>query len=129
MSAFAGIALIWIFRVDAAPIPQLPSMLLISAVFFFALGLTCDLLQYITATITWGCFHRYHEKKLKKPTKDPKRSHDTSPKISVLFSFSRDLSGSQPVVEKRREPGLLDKNYPVFGQNFPIVMSRLKCRI
>jgi hypothetical protein len=57
--AFAGIALVWIFRIDSRPAPSLPR------------ELALDLLQYALAALIWGTFHRYHEKRLKDKRKDP----------------------------------------------------------
>lgn len=62
--AFAGIALIWIFRVERPQAPRLPEQLLLpSALLVLALG--ADLLHYIVKTIIWGRFCRKEEKKLK----------------------------------------------------------------
>src|SRR5688572_22594272 len=60
--AFAGIAVIWVLRVqDESTIP-LPAALLLPLL-LLALSLAADLLQYVSATISWGSFHRYHEKR------------------------------------------------------------------
>jgi hypothetical protein len=68
--AFAGIALVWIFRIDSRPAPSLPRELLPPSC-FLALALALDLLQYALAALIWGTFHRYHEKRLKDKRKDP----------------------------------------------------------
>ena len=60
--AFAGIALIWIFKTGNSPPIALPKDLLFPSGFLI-FGLACDLLQYLFATVIWGSFHRYHEKK------------------------------------------------------------------
>lgn len=87
-AAFAGIALIWVFKIDAKPLPKLPDELLIPTG-LFALGLALDLLHYVTGAVTWGLFHRYHEKNLTNSTDDPDISH--SPKLTypmhALFSL------------------------------------------
>ena len=63
--AFAGIALIWIFKkangneIKICHELVLPSVLL-------ALALSFDIFQYIYQSITWALFYRYHEKRLKK---------------------------------------------------------------
>ena len=59
--AFAGIALIWVFRVGETA-PRVPEPLLLPAVALVA-GLTFDLIHYVWATVAWGTFHRYHEKR------------------------------------------------------------------
>ena len=64
--AFAGIALIWIFRVTVHGQAQIPEALSVPAV-LFACGLAFDLLQYLFATVMWGGFGRYKELKNKTP--------------------------------------------------------------
>ncbi len=73
-AAFAGIALVWVFKIDSKPFPKLPEDLL-SPTGLFALCLALDLLQYVSATIIWGLFHRHHERKLSNPSDDPELSH------------------------------------------------------
>lgn len=58
--AFAGIAVIWLFRVGAPADPQLPAQL-IAPLFFFGLALGLDLLHYVVAAIIWSVFNRYKE--------------------------------------------------------------------
>jgi hypothetical protein len=56
---FAGIAIVWIFRVGDSDIPDdllLPLVL-------FVLSLSCDLLHYIYASAAWRIFYRMCEKK------------------------------------------------------------------
>lgn len=59
---FAGIAVVWIFRVgqDNGGIPFAPCLLWSMGFFVVSLGL--DLLHYIYATLAWGLFHRVKEK-------------------------------------------------------------------
>ncbi len=59
--AFAGIALIWIFKVGDSGTPRIPHRLL-PPTFFLAGSLILDLLQYVVASILWGGFHRFKEK-------------------------------------------------------------------
>lgn len=59
--SFAGIAIIWIFKMDIKPIPIIPKPLLLPVV-LFASALAADLLHYITATSIWGFFHWWKEK-------------------------------------------------------------------
>jgi len=73
-AAFAGIALIWVFKIDAKPIPLLPNDLIIPTG-LFALAIALDLLQYVTATVIWYLFHRYHECKIINPSDDPELTH------------------------------------------------------
>ncbi|MHC4144256.1 MAG: hypothetical protein ACYSUD_05695 [Planctomycetota bacterium] len=89
-AAFAGIALIWVFKIDARPVPKLPNELLVPTG-LFALGLALDLLHYITAAVIWGLFHRHHEKKLANPTDDPELSHSPWLARSLYMLFSLKL--------------------------------------
>jgi hypothetical protein len=68
--AFAGIAVVWVFRRDTAAGLAIPPSLVRPALFFCA-ALACDLLHYVAATLAWGTFHRLNELKLKKPGDDP----------------------------------------------------------
>lgn len=74
--AFAGLALVWLFRESNGKGPSLPSPLLTPAALLVG-ALTADLLQYISATAIWGTFHRYHERRLNDRRKDPEL--DASP--------------------------------------------------
>ncbi len=55
--AFAGIAIVWVFRVQAAEHPIIPHDLLLPMA-LFAITLAFDLLQYISASAAWGLLHR-----------------------------------------------------------------------
>jgi hypothetical protein len=70
--AFAGIALVWIFKVDAPPGPRLPEKLIVPTG-LLAVSLGLDLLQYVLATAMWGAFYRHHEKNRTK--QDPDLDH------------------------------------------------------
>lgn len=61
--AFAGIALVWLFRTDVKPIPNVPAGLLLPVILLIA-GLATDLLHYTYGTVVWGCFHECHELRL-----------------------------------------------------------------
>jgi hypothetical protein len=65
--AFAGIAIVWIFKQEKESIFILPHLLKL-AMLMFVITLSFDLLQYIYQTLTWGIFHRHFEKKL--PSED-----------------------------------------------------------
>ena len=62
--AFAGIAIVWIFKQEKEGTFILPGQLKL-AMSMFVITLSFDLLQYIYQTIIWGTFHRYYEKKFK----------------------------------------------------------------
>ena len=57
----AGIAIIWIFRVESTGEISLPRTLLFPAVLLI-LGLGFDLFQYLYASIAWGAYHSHKEK-------------------------------------------------------------------
>jgi len=59
---FAGIALIWVFRIEGPQRTQLPPNLLLAATVIF-ISLALDLLQYVIGTLTWGLYSRYHERR------------------------------------------------------------------
>lgn len=66
--AFAGIALVWIFRIpNELRVPD--GLLFPTALLAFALG--CDLCHYVAGTLIWGGAHRRREKQLKDPNDDP----------------------------------------------------------
>lgn len=68
--AFAGIALVWIFKIDHSGNYALPSTLhLPLALLIFTL--CSDLFQYIMASAIWGIYHRVQEKKRPDVNDDP----------------------------------------------------------
>jgi len=68
--AFAGIALVWIFKKEKAGSFELPDDLKWSLIFLIG-ALVADLLQYVAGSIIWQQFHRYHEKRRDLKNKDP----------------------------------------------------------
>jgi len=60
--AFAGIAIVWIFKQGENGSYTIPSILK-TVMLLFVITLSFDLLQYICQTIIWGIFHRYYETK------------------------------------------------------------------
>jgi hypothetical protein len=68
--AFAGIAVIWIYRVggDSSRRPN-PEMLLPTVL--LVVGLALDLLQYTYSAAAWGVFTRMNEHALEDLTQDP----------------------------------------------------------
>lgn len=68
--AFAGIALIWIFKVEGEGSAKIPERLFIPSA-LLATALAFDLLQYILGTCVWGAFQWYHERKLNDISVDP----------------------------------------------------------
>lgn len=68
--AFAGVAVIWIFKIGGAYKPQIPTPLLMPLALLVS-TLAFDLLQYVVSAIIWGIFYRYNESKLKNLSEDP----------------------------------------------------------
>ena len=68
--SFAGIALIWLFKLDSTPVPKVPDELLLPTI-TLSLALAFDLLQYVSASIVWGIFQWYKEKQLTDLTENP----------------------------------------------------------
>lgn len=56
----AGIAVIWLFKVDVGGVPKVPAELLLPLGLILA-GLTFDFAQYAIATAVWGIFQRQKE--------------------------------------------------------------------
>jgi hypothetical protein len=84
--AFAGIALIWVFKVNAIPVPKVPDALVIPAA-FLAVALAFDLLHYATSALIWGWFHWHHEKKLTDDADDPELTAPPCFNYPALFFF------------------------------------------
>lgn len=68
--AFAGIAVVWIFKTSGAPSTKIPLDLYLPTG-LFVLTLVFDLLQYVSATIVWGIFQWKEERKLNDINDDP----------------------------------------------------------
>ena len=62
---FAGIALIWIFKVSVDGKTYVPEPLIIPGIIIVA-ALMLDLLQYLSGTIAWGIFNRKKENEFNK---------------------------------------------------------------
>ena len=60
--SFAGIAFIWIFKVDKGGPLAIPPTLLWPAL-LFAGALAIDLMHSVFGSLIWGAFARYHERK------------------------------------------------------------------
>ena len=84
-AAFAGIALVWVFKTDGQDVAAVPQQLILPTA-MFALALCCDLLQYTIATCIWGVFHWLHERTLSSPSEDPDLDHSPwLPRGIMLF--------------------------------------------
>lgn len=59
--AFAGIAIIWLFKSDVGGVPLIPPELM-SAGFLIVIGLFLDLMQYVMAAFLWGAYARRKER-------------------------------------------------------------------
>lgn len=87
-AAFAGIALIWIFKEKDSEGFIVCSDLVWPAIFLIA-SLGTDMLQYIYQSIAWSVFYRKHEKENnKKEIEDRKKIEeidvDASPRLNYL---------------------------------------------
>jgi hypothetical protein len=88
--AFAGIALIWLFRIENEPTPRIPPQLL-PPLTLLAMSLGLDLLQYISATCVWGIFQWHHERTLKDKSQDPQLAASTWLKLPQFGFFALKL--------------------------------------
>lgn len=61
---FAGIAVIWIFRVTSSGKTEIPKEL-ITPLFWFILSLGADILQYIIQSLIWYFYYSNKKRKLK----------------------------------------------------------------
>lgn len=68
--AFAGVAVIWIFKQSADGKSWLPEQFVWPLV-LLCVALLCDLLQYVAASIAFFAFTRYHERKWEKGEQEP----------------------------------------------------------
>jgi hypothetical protein len=59
--AFAGIAIIWLFKKDTLPGLSIPRELLLSGIFIL-LSLALDLVHYCLASLVWRLYYRGKEK-------------------------------------------------------------------
>ena len=80
--AFAGIAFIWIFKLENSGAITLPDNLQ-KPVILLVTCLTFDLLQYIYGAAAWGLFYRFQEKKL---TPGPNRA-DTDIRANKFINW------------------------------------------
>lgn len=67
--ALGGIAVIWIFKIDAGGAQRINPNLSLPSL-FLVLCLTCDLLQYAVSAGVWSFFHRVKEKELARTSTD-----------------------------------------------------------
>jgi hypothetical protein len=81
--AFAGIAFLWLFKIDKGGYYCLPYDLFMSAVLLI-MGLGCDLLHYVVGSIIWGWFFHYKEWRLLDKQQDP----DADAPFYLLFPTS-----------------------------------------
>jgi nicotinamide riboside transporter PnuC len=89
--AFAGIAIIWIFKLDSKPIPIIPESFLLPTI-LLACSLACDLLQYIVGTFIWGNFQWRNEKKKNDNEKNPDLTAPRYLNWPILLFFILKLS-------------------------------------
>ena len=69
--SFAGIAVIWIFKVQSNGLLKIPDKLLVP-LGLFCISLAIDLLQYILGYIVWYAYYKYQENKVVSETQEIK---------------------------------------------------------
>lgn len=84
--AFAGIAIIWIFKTEQSGTYILPDGLLFPII-AFSLYFCFEFLQYFVASIIWYFFYRYHEKKRVVVTDDPDIEASVYCERTISFFF------------------------------------------
>jgi len=84
--SFAGIALVWLFKIESSPIPKIPNELVFPTG-LLALSLALDLLQYIAGSVIWGIFQWYKEKKLSDISENPELSAPAILKFPQVIFF------------------------------------------
>ncbi|NLW30918.1 MAG: hypothetical protein GXY77_05610 [Fibrobacter sp.] len=82
--AFAGIAIIWIFRITKNDTISMPTGLLLP-VKLFVFGLALDLIHYVWSSSTWGIFHMIKEWQFKNENKEVSHSRLLVVPIWILF--------------------------------------------
>lgn len=68
--ALAGIGVVWVFSLESGGTKSVPQTLR-QPLFLFCIALLSDLIHYVVAAISWGSFHRRHEKTLVRIGADP----------------------------------------------------------
>lgn len=84
--AFAGIAIIWVFKSDVESRLQIPDDLLLPAV-LLVVGIAADFLQYVVGAAVWWLFTTYHEARKKKPSDDPELGHSIWLQAPIMLFF------------------------------------------
>ena len=87
--AFAGIAVVWIFKNENESIYNIPAEL-VFPIILFVISLFLDIVHYLCGATIWTIFFRYHEKKSEgqKDIKAPK----ILPNILYIFFYLKVIS-------------------------------------
>jgi hypothetical protein len=83
--AFAGIAIIWLFKKDTLPGLSIPRELLLPGILIL-FSLTLDLFHYCLGSIIWRTFYRSKEKSGTSEDKELEHSEWLERPISFLFA-------------------------------------------
>lgn len=67
--AFAGIAVVWVFKQEGKLVPIIPNPML-KPLALLVLALGADFLQYFILALIWYLFYHYHEKRKKEEDPD-----------------------------------------------------------
>jgi hypothetical protein len=84
--AFAGIAVIWIFRTQASSGSGIPDDLLLPLI-LLCLSLSFDLLQYLLGYVIWYSFFRLNEKKQETFNPDQEMTHSIIWPLPIHICF------------------------------------------
>jgi hypothetical protein len=84
--AFAGIAVVWVFKISNGTLLTVPKDLIPPLVLFVA-GLGFDLLQYMAGAIVWGLFVWVKEKKHPDASQDPELERPSCLKLPISTFF------------------------------------------
>ncbi len=91
--AFAGIALVWLFKLEGAPVPKIPNELILPTG-LLAASLAFDLFHYVIASAIWGIFQWYQERKLLNIKEDPDLAAPSILKFPQFVFFWSKLGAS-----------------------------------
>lgn len=91
--AFAGIALVWLFKIESTPVPKIPEDLVLP-IGLLTISLAFDLFQYVFASAIWGIFQYYQERKLSDISDNPTLSAPSILKFPQFFFFWSKLAAS-----------------------------------
>jgi hypothetical protein len=84
--SFAGIAIIWLFRIVDESGSKIPNELMIPTI-ALCTSLGSDLLQYIVGSLAWGGIFKYHEMRGKTLLDEQELSHSIWFTVPIYLFF------------------------------------------